>query len=98
MKDKIMTTKAALTMLIGGLAVASVSGAFAQPAAPTAPPVQDGKPMQPGMMPGGQGGMQAMKMDDHMTKMMENCNKMMESKLQKPPVAPATPAPSEKQG
>ena len=102
MKDTIMTTKAALTMLIGGLAVASVSGAFAQPAAPTAPPAQDGKPMQPGMMPGGQGGMQPMKMDDHMmqqmARMMENCNKMMESKLQKPPVAPATPAPSEKQG
>ncbi len=72
MTDTMMTTKAALTMLIGGLTIASVSGAFAQPAAPTAPPVEDSKPMQPGMMPGGQGGMPAMKMDDHMMQQMTN--------------------------
>jgi hypothetical protein len=97
-----MTNKAALAMLIGGLAVAGTSGAFAQSPTPTAPPAQDGKPMQPGMMMGGKDGMQSMKMDDHMmqqmARMMENCNKMMESKLQNPAVTPATPAPSEKQG
>ncbi len=54
------------------------------------------------MMMGGKDGMQSMKMDDHMmqqmARMMENCNKMMESKLQNPATTPATPAPSEKQG
>ncbi len=42
-----MTNKAALAVLIGGLAVAGASGAFAQSTTPAAPPAQDGKPMQP---------------------------------------------------
>jgi len=96
-----MTNKAALAMLIGGLAVAGASGAFAQSTTPAAPPAQDGKPMQPGMMMGDKEGTQSMKMDDHMmqqmAKMMENSNKMMEGRLQNAPAAPAAATP-EKQG
>ncbi len=84
-----MISKTALTMLIGSLAVASASGAFAQSTAPVVPPAQDGKPMQPGMMMNGQGGMKGMMMNDQMmqqmTKMMENCNKMMETMMQNQP-------------
>lgn len=93
-----MINKTALAMLLGGLAVASASGAFAQSPAPAAPPAQDGKAMQPGMMMDGKGGMQGVMMNEEMTQkmsnMMDNCNKMMETTMQNkntPSVSPAVP-------
>lgn len=90
-----MINKAALTMLIGGLAVASVSGAFAQSTAPAAPPAQGGMAMQPGMM-GGQNGTQGMmmnqKMMQKMSTMMDNCNKMMETTMQNKNIPSGSPA------
>jgi len=91
-----MINKAAMAVLLGGLTIATVSGALAQSTAPVAPPAQSGAAM-PGMPMGGQGGMmgsqggmqgmndpmtqQMSAMMGQMTKMMENCNKMMEAKL-----------------
>jgi hypothetical protein len=72
-----MINKTATAMLLGGLTIATVSGALAQSTVPVVPPAQSGAAM-PGMPMGGQGGMMG-----RMTKMMENCNKMMEAKLQK---------------
>jgi len=81
--------KTATAMLLGGLAIATVSGALAQSTAPAAPPAQSGAPMpnmpmsgQGGMM-GGQGGMQGMNMNEPMMQrmdaMMQQMTKMMEN-------------------
>jgi len=95
-----MINKTAMAMLLGGLTIATVSGALAQSTAPVAPPAQSGAAM-PGMPMGGQGGMQGMNMNEpmmqrmdammqQMTKMMEKCNKMMETMMQKQPGGPGS--------
>jgi len=85
MKDATMINKTAFALLLGGLAVTSVPGAFAQSTTPTTPPAQGGGAM-PGMPMNGQPGMQGMMMNEQMmqkmTTMMDNCNKMMETMMQ----------------
>ncbi len=91
-----MINKAALTILLGSLAVAGASGAFAQSPTPATPPVQDGKTMQPGMTMDGKGGMHGMTVNEQMMQkmnvMMDNCNKMMETMTQDKNVPPTSPA------
>ncbi len=98
MKDMTMINKAALTILLGSLAIAGASGAFAQSPAPAAPPTQGGA--MPGMPMNGKPGMQGMMMNEEMmqkmSKMMDNCNKMMETMMQNktaPSGSPAVPKP-----
>ena len=89
-----MTNKAALAVLIGGLAVAGASGAFAQSPVPAAPPTQGAA--IPGMPMNGQPNMQGMMMNEEMmqkmSKMMDNCNKMMETMMQNKTAPSGSPA------
>ncbi len=80
----------AMAGLLGGLALAGAP-AFAQTSAPTSP--QGGAMMDHGM-PNGQGGtMPGMmlngEMQQKMTRMMDNCNRMMGSMMQNKDGAPA---------
>lgn len=78
-----MTNKAALAVLIVGLAVAGASGAFAQSPAAAAPPTQGGA--MPGMMMNEE-------IMQKMSKMMDNCNKMMETMMQNKTAPSGSPA------
>ena len=82
----------AVTGLLAGLALASVS-AFAQTNAPAAPTNQGGAMMdhqmperQGGMMPGM---MMNGEMQQKMTRMMDDCNRMMESMMPNKDGAPS---------
>jgi Spy/CpxP family protein refolding chaperone len=82
----------AMAGLLGGLALAGAS-AFAQTSAPAAPANQGGA-MMDHEMPNGQGGMMSgMMMNGETqrkkTRMMDNCNRMMESGMQNKNGAPA---------
>jgi Spy/CpxP family protein refolding chaperone len=82
----------AVAGLLAGLALAGAS-AFAQTSAPAAAANQGGS-MMDHEMPNGQGGMMpGMKMNEEMqqkmTRMMDNCNRMMESMMQNKEGAPA---------
>ncbi len=89
-----MVNKAALTRLLGSLAVAGASGAFAQSPAAAADTTQGGGSM-PGMPMNGQPGMQGMMMNDEMmqkvSKMMDNCNKMTETMTQNETASTGSP-------
>ena len=84
----------AMAGLLGGLALAAIP-AFAQTTAPTTPPTAHGGGMMK-EMPNGQGGMMMdAEMQQKMSKMMDNCNRMMESMMQNKggtgaPTAPTT--------
>ena len=81
--------------LLGGLALAGPP-AFAQTTAPTAAPPTQGDGMMKGM-PSGQGGMMMNEeMMQKMSKMMDNCNRMMESMMQKKAGAATPSAPAKK--
>jgi hypothetical protein len=72
--------------LLAGLAVAGIP-AFAQTSAPTPGAAQGKGMMQPGMM-------MDQDMQQKMSRMMDNCNRMMESKMQNKDgttTPPATP-------
>ena len=80
-----LTLPAIALVVFGGLAGASAGFAHNPPSATPTP-----APQGQGMM-GGTGDMNnTMNMMGQMTKMMDNCNRMMESANQKP-AAPATP-------
>ena len=73
----------------GGLALAALPVAFAQSDTSTAPAdhgggmTQHGMPNeQSGMMPGMMGSMGSGEMQQKMARMMDNCNRIMESMLQ----------------
>jgi hypothetical protein len=86
----------AMAGLVGGLAVAGVP-AFAQTAAPATPPAAPGSGMMMPSMPNGQAGMPMnLEMMQKMTKMMANCNHMMESMAQEKGGATAPAAPTNK--
>jgi len=84
----------AMASMVGGLALAGVP-AFAQTPAPSTPQAAHGKGMMMKDMPNGQTGMQMNpEMMQKMSKMMDNCNHMMEAKAQEKatnstPVAPS---------
>jgi Spy/CpxP family protein refolding chaperone len=87
-------TKGVIAMagLLGVLALAGAP-AFAQTSAPAAPATPDDTMMDHGM-PNGQGGMMPGmmmngKMRQKMTRMMDNCNRMMESAVQNKDASPA---------
>jgi Spy/CpxP family protein refolding chaperone len=78
--------------LLAGLALAGAS-AFAQTSGPAAPANQGGT-MMDHETPNGQGGMMPGmmmngEMQQKMTRMMDNCNRMMESMMQNKDGAPA---------
>ena len=81
----------AITGLLGGLALGGTA-AFAET---NVPPVSasNGGAMMDHQMPDDQGGMPGMMMNggmqQKMTRMMDNCNRMMESMVQNKDVAPA---------
>ncbi len=87
-----MINKAALTILLGSLAVAGASGAFAQSPAPAAAPTQGGRAMSGMPMNGQPGMMMNEEMMQKMSKMMDNCNKMMETMMQNKTAPSASPA------
>ena len=86
------------TLLVAGALLLTGSIAWAQDKAPAAPDRHDmmrsgnGGMMGPGMM-GMMGGDPA-----QMNRMMENCNRMMESWLQDHPQVPGTPSQPEPKG
>lgn len=92
------TIKGAIAMagLLAGLALVGAP-ASAQPAPPATPPVASGGGMMKHGMPNGQAGM-AMnpEMMQKMSKMMDGCNRMMESKAQDKGDATAPVAPTSK--
>lgn len=80
--------------LLGGLALAGVP-AFAQTPAPSTPQAAPGNGMMMKDMPNGQAGTPMNpEMMQKMSKMMDNCNNMMESMMKKEggPGAPSAPA------
>ena len=82
----------AMAGLLAGLALAGAS-AIAQTSVPAAPENQGGAMMDHGT-PNGQGGMMPGmmmdgKMQQKMTRMMDNCNRMMESTVQNKDASPA---------
>jgi hypothetical protein len=85
-------TIAAATIAIN---IMAVGVAFAQQTTPTPaqPPARDSSAMG-GMMQGG-GVMPMMGMMDQMSKMMENCNRMMQSSLQWPESSPSQQQPTQ---
>lgn len=92
-----MINKVTLAILLGSLAVAGTSAASAQTPAPAAPPTQSGS--MPGMHMQDKSGMQGKMMNEEMmqkmTKMEDNCNKMMEMMQSKnmPSTSPTAPKP-----
>ncbi len=91
-------TKGVIAMagLLGGLALAGVQ-AFAQSAAPATPPATPGSGMMEHGMPNGQGAMMMNpEMMQKMSRMMDNCNRMMESMAQEKGGAAAPTAPANK--
>jgi hypothetical protein len=85
--------KGAIAM-VGGLALAGVP-AFAQTPAPATPQAAPGSGMMMQGMPNGQAGMPMNpEMTQKMSKMMDNCNNMMESMMMKNggPGTPSAPA------
>jgi len=86
----------AMVGLLGGLALAGVP-AFAQTVAPATPPAAPGGGMMMQGMPNGQAGMPMNpEMMQKMTKMMDNCNHMMELMAQEKGGATAPAAPANK--
>jgi hypothetical protein len=83
----------AVASLVGGLALAGVP-AFAQTPAPSTPQAAPGNGMMMKDMPNGQAGMPTNPEMQKMSKMMDNCNNMMESMMKKEggPGAPSAPA------
>jgi len=83
----------AMAGLVGGLALAGVP-AFAQTPAPSTPQTAHGKGMMMKNMPNGQAEMPMNpEMMQKMSKMMDNCNNMMESMKKKDGTdAPSAPA------
>ena len=96
-----MMNKALTAALLGGFFAAVGSPAFAQSSTPDTPSAQEGRTTKPGMMMGDKDGMKGMMTDGQMRQkmntMMDNCNKMMEGKMQNKNT-PSTSSPSPKQG
>jgi Spy/CpxP family protein refolding chaperone len=82
--------------VLGGVALAALPAAFAQASTQTTPADHGGSMMQQGM-PNDQGGMMpgmmgSGEMQQKMARMMDNCNRMMESMMQnKAGTPPASP-------
>jgi hypothetical protein len=85
----------AMAGLLGGLALASVP-AFAQTAAPATPPPPGSGMMEHGMPNNQAGTMTNAEMMEKMAKMMDNCNRMMESMAQEKGGAATPAAPTNK--
>jgi predicted lipid-binding transport protein (Tim44 family) len=74
-----------LAVALGSAVLLGLAGAYAQEQKPPADQNQPNRqqmPMGQGMMGGMGGGMMGGGMMEQMSRMMENCNKMMESHLQ----------------
>jgi Spy/CpxP family protein refolding chaperone len=84
--------------VLGALALATLPTAFAQMNAQPTPPdhgssmMNHGMPNdQDGMMPGMMGSANSKEMRQKMTRMMDNCNRMMEGMMQNKPGTPTSP-------
>jgi hypothetical protein len=82
--------------VLGGVALVALPAAFAQANTPTTPADHGGGMMQQGM-PNDQGGMMpgmmgSGEMQQKMARMMDNCNRMMESTMQNKDGTPTPPA------
>ncbi|HWX51112.1 MAG TPA: hypothetical protein VNZ61_23950 [Roseomonas sp.] len=97
------TALSAAAALLGGVLVAQ--GVAAQqtttPPSGAAPQAQPGQGQSGQGMMGGMGGMMGQMDPAQMNRMMENCNKMMESMMQNrggSGTAPSTPTPGQRRG